>query len=92
MKIYIDGTVAHLQGDLTYAGMTRTNIELMVAALSRIESESWDKIRINCEKVHTVDNNGLQLLGVWMQCVRFMGVEPELYNIPDNLQQAIQMM
>lgn len=92
MTINMEGSVAHLNGDLTYSGMTQSNIELLASSLEQIESGGGNSIRIDCNLVSDVDINGLQLLDVWMQCARFMGVEPLLVNIPNSLKSALQCM
>ena len=92
MKICTEGTVAHLQGDLTHSGVTHNIINLLAVSLQKIVSGGYKNIRIDCERVRTADIPGLQLLYVWMQSARFRGVEPELINLPDNLRQAMQRM
>lgn len=90
MTIYMEGAVAHLHGNMTDSEMTQDNIESLAASLDQIESEGGNNILIDCKKVSAVDVNGLQLLDVWMQCARFMGVEPELVNLSASLQLAVQ--
>ena len=90
MKICMEGTVAHLQGDLTDSGMTHDSIDSFGAALQQIESGGQKNIRIDCTRIRLADICGLQLLYVWMQCARFRGVEPELVNLSNSLQLAIQ--
>jgi len=90
MIFYLNGTDAYLQGDLTYSDMARSSIESMAACLRQIESSGRNNINIDCGKVRAVDTNGLQLLNVWVECARLNGVEPELVNIPNNLQLALQ--
>jgi len=92
MKIFSKGAVAHLHGDLTHSGMTSGSIDALDVSLQRIESGGEKNIRIDCSRIRTSDISGLQLLYVWMQCARFRGVEPELVNLSDSLQQAMQMM
>jgi anti-anti-sigma regulatory factor len=92
MTICIKGTVAHLYGDLTHSGVTRNIINSLAVTLRKIESVGEKNIRIDCGKVHSADFSGLQLLYVWMQCARFLGVEPVLVNLSDTLRQTIQAM
>ena len=89
MTIYMEGTVAHLQGDLTSSGVTHGNIDSLTASLLQLNS-GGKKLRIDCGKIAAADVSGLQLLYVWMQCARFRGVEPELVNLPVSLQQSMQ--
>lgn len=90
MMIHMEGTVAYLQGDLTCSGITHCSIDSLVVSLEHLEIGKGKHLRINCERVHTVDIDGLDLLGMWMKFVRFRGVEPELVNLPDSLQKLMQ--
>jgi ABC-type transporter Mla MlaB component len=92
MTFCSEGTVAYLQGDLTHSGVTRIIIKSLAVFLQQIVSRGGKNIRIDCGRVIAADISGLQLLYVWMACARFKGMEPELVNLPDSLQQAIQRM
>ena len=92
MEIYTEGTVAHLQGDLTHTGVTNNIINLLAVSLQKLASGGDKNILIDCEKIRTADVSGLQLLYVWMHCARFRGVEPVLVNLSDSLRTAIQRM
>jgi ABC-type transporter Mla MlaB component len=92
MKIITKGTVAHLKGDLTHSGVTRNIINSLAVSLQKIVSVGEKNIRIDCGRIRSADISGLQLLYVWMHCARFRGVEPELVNLPVNLQQLMHRM
>jgi anti-anti-sigma regulatory factor len=92
MTICTDGTVAFIEGDLTYSGVTFNTINLLAASLQLIDSVENKNIRIDCERIRTADVSGLQLLYVWMQCARLRGVEPALVNISDSLRRNIKRM
>jgi len=92
MTICMKGEVAHLQDDLTYFGMTQNILDSLDVSLQQIESGSEKNIRIDCGEIRKSDINGLQLLYVWMQCARFVGVASELFNLPVNLQQTLKRM
>ena len=92
MTICKEGVVVHLQDDLTHSGMTHNIFNSLAVSLQQIESRGGKHICIDCGRVHSADISGLQLLYVWMQCARFRGVEPELFNMPDTLQQDILKM
>jgi anti-anti-sigma regulatory factor len=92
MIICTEGTVAHLQGDLTHSGVTQNIIDLLAASLQKIVSGGEKNIRIDCKRIRAADISGLQLLYVWMQCARFRGVEPALVNLSDNLRRTMQRM
>jgi ABC-type transporter Mla MlaB component len=92
MTFFTEGTVAHLQGDLTHSGVTHNIINSLAVSLQKITSRSEKNIRIDCGRISSADISGLQLLYVWMQCARFRGVEPELINLTDCLQNAMQKL
>ena len=92
MKICTEGTVAHLQGDLTHSGVTDNIINLLAGSLQKIVSGGDKNIRIDCEKIRTADISGLQLLYVWMQSARIRGVEAELINLSDSMRRSMQRM
>ena len=89
MAIFKEDAVAHLQGDLTHSGVTDNIISSLAVSLLKIESRGDKNIQIDCEKVSSADNNGLQLLYIWMHCARIRGVEPELINMSNTLQQTM---
>jgi ABC-type transporter Mla MlaB component len=89
MAIQSEGTVAHLQDDLTHSGVTNNIINSLAVSLHNIDFEDKKNIRIDCALIHKADISGLQLLYVWMQCARFRGVETELVNLTDALQQVL---
>ncbi len=92
MTISMEGAVAHLQGDWTHTGVTLSSIDSLEVSLQQIESGGEKFICIDCGRIRAADIIGLQLLYVWMQCARFRGVEPELVNLSDSMQQALQRM
>jgi len=92
MKVYKEGTVSHLEGDLTQSGVIYNIINLLAVSLQKIVSGGDKKIRIDCGRICKADIRGLQMLFVWMHSARTRGVEPELINMSSNLRQAIQRM
>lgn len=92
MTICMEGPVVHLKGDLTQSGVTHSNVDSLSISLRQIASGGEKNIHINCGRIRAADISGLQLLYVWMQCARFSGVEPELINLPDSLQQDMQRL
>lgn len=92
MKIYTKGTVAHLHGDLTHSGVTHNIVNTLAASLQKLGSAGEKSFHIDCAKVLSADISGLQLLYVWMQCVKFRGVEATLVNLPERLQQDIRRL
>ncbi len=92
MKVYMNGAIAHLQSDLTHSGVTNGGINSFADSLHQIELGRGNNVRIHCGRIRAADIFGLQLLYVWMQCARFIGVEPELFNLPDSMQIAVRIM
>lgn len=92
MTICTKDKVTHLQGDLTHSGVDINIIRSLAVSLQQFASGGEKNVRIDCGRIRAVDISGLQMLYVWMQCARFRGVEPELVNLPDSLQQALQKL
>jgi anti-anti-sigma regulatory factor len=92
MAISTEGSVAHIQGDLTHTGVTNNIIHSLAGTLQKIVSGGDKYISIDCKGISTADISGLQLLYVWMQSARFRGVEPELVNLSDSLLQSFERM
>ena len=92
MEICTEGTVAHLQGDLTHSGATQNIINSLAVSLQRIVSGGDKNIRIDCERIRTADFSGLQRLYIWMQSARVRGVESELINMSKSLRQSMKRM
>ncbi len=91
MTICMTGTEARLEGDWTLTGVTR-NIDSLALSLQQIEPGSSKHFRVDCGQMKDADICGLQLLNVWMQCVRFRGVEPRLVNVPSKLKHAMHIL
>ena len=88
----MEDRVVHLQGDLTHSGVTHGSIDSLAVSLRHMGSEGEKNLRIDCGRIRATDVSGLQLLYVWMQCARFQGMEPQLVNLPESMQQAMQNM
>lgn len=89
MEIYLNGSIGHLHGDLTHSGVTSSCIDSMTVSLQQITSRGEKNVLIDCGCIRRADISGLRLLYVWMQCARFSGVELELVNLSDGLQQVM---
>jgi ABC-type transporter Mla MlaB component len=85
VKIHMNGSMAHLQGDWTVAGVTQNNLDTLSVALELIEPGDGRSLNIDCQQVRAIDTTGKQILNVWLQCARLRGVEPELVNPPNKL-------
>lgn len=91
MTICMTGTEARLEGDWTLTGVTR-NIESLALSLQQLDPENKKNLRVDCGQMQEADISGLQLLNVWIQCVKFRGVEPILVNVPQRLQHAMHIL
>ena len=89
MSMFLEGSDAYLVGDWTLSG-TVSNLEALSFSLQQINSEKEKQLRINCGRIGKVDNSGMQLLNVWMECARIRGVVPRLTNVTENMKQLIQ--
>ena len=92
MAISMEGSVAYLQGDLTYSGVTQNIVDSLDVSLQKTEYGIERNINIDCGKILSADISGLQLLYVWMQCARLRGVKSRLVNLSESLQQEMQRM
>jgi ABC-type transporter Mla MlaB component len=81
--IRMTGTNAHLAGDWTLGSATR-NLSLLSRSLQQFEPGSDHSMCIDCGEIKRVDMSGMQLLNVWLHCLRLRGVEPTLVNVPEN--------
>jgi ABC-type transporter Mla MlaB component len=89
MTIHIIGTETCLEGDWTLTEVTR-NLYALSLSLQQFEPGNNHYIRINCREIKQVDVSGMQFLSVWLQCVRFRGVEPTLVNVPTRLRHYLK--
>jgi len=92
MNVHMTGTTAHLEGDWTHAGVTQSAIDSMAVSLEQIVTGYGKSQQIDCKQIIKADAGGLQVLYTWLQCFRFRGVEPELINMPENLQKMFQSL
>jgi anti-anti-sigma regulatory factor len=92
LKIYKEETVAHLKDDLTQSGVICNIVNLLAVSLQKIVFGGYKKIRIDCKMISKADVRGLQMLYIWMQSARTRGVEPELINLSNSMQQSMKRM
>ena len=90
MRIFMNGSIGQLQGDLTESGVTGKCIASLSDSLQELESAGAKNIRIDCGRILRADLAGLSLLYTWMQCARFRGVELELVNLSEGLRQVMR--
>ncbi len=91
IMIRMTGTNAHLAGDWTLSSATR-NLSLLSRSLQQFEPGSGQSIFIDCGEMKNVDMSGMQLLKVWLHCLRMRGVESTLVNVPESLRHSMQGM
>lgn len=85
MKVHISGSMVHLEGNWSLTGVTQISLNSLVGALQQIKPDDTRKLHIDCRHVLAIDSTGRQLLKVWMQCAKLRGLEPELINLPNEL-------
>jgi hypothetical protein len=55
MELYSEGTITHLQGDLTFAGVTLNIINSLAEALHLATVAGEKKIQVICDKIQSAD-------------------------------------
>ena len=88
--IYTNETEVKLSGHWNHSGVI-LQIESL-PTLHRMESGLEKLFDIDCGEIGGVEMSGLQLLYVWMQCVRLRGVKPELINLPESMRRTIKRL
>lgn len=84
-------TSHHLSGDWTIAGVVN-QVESLSLTLEKLTSTRKKRIHIDCGRIDSIDMSGLQLLHIWMELVKMRGVETQLLNLPDGMQQTIERL
>jgi ABC-type transporter Mla MlaB component len=90
MALYTHETGINLSGHWNLSGLVH-QIESL-SDVHQLEPHPGRLYRIDCSEIRSVDMSGLQLLFVWIQCIRMRGVKPELINLPDGMQQTIKTL
>jgi ABC-type transporter Mla MlaB component len=90
MVSYDGGTRVTLRGNWKLSSVI-SQIESL-SALRQQESGQSEGYRIDCAGIGSIDREGLQVLHVWMQCVRLRGPKPELINLPADMLESIQRL
>ena len=88
VSIFLAGAEAQMEGDWTLAGAAR-NLDSLAVLLHQLETGTARQLRIDCRNVTRADASGLQVLQVWLECVRMRGVEPTLINISERMLEAM---
>ena len=61
-----------------------------LSALQPLESGRAEHYSVDCAGIGSIDREGLQVLHVWIQCVRLRGLKPELSNLPEGMLESIK--
>lgn len=85
MTFSMKGNVAYLSGDWRLICLTKDNINSLTALLQQLEAGHIRTLQLDCHLMTSTDAAGLQLIKVWMQCMKIRGMEPELTNPPEIL-------
>lgn len=86
--IHMSETEVHLKGDWTLTEVAR-NIDSLTRSLQQVDRGNMSTLHVDCGQMEKADMSGLQLLNVWMQCLRFRGIEPTLVNVPDKVRSVL---
>ena len=78
----------NLSGDWTISGVVG-QLDLLSSSLNTMESAGKKRVHIDCEKIDTIDMNGLRLLYVWLELAKMLGMEAQLTNLPVHMHQSI---
>ena len=74
---------AKLTGDWTIAGV-KAQVERLTGYTSKTVHEPENSLMtVDCGDIVEIDMTGLQLLYVWLHCVRQRGLQPCLTNLPE---------
>lgn len=88
MISYTNDTGVKLSGHWNTSGVV-LQIESL-STLNQLESGLEKLSSVDCSGISSIDMSGLQLLHVWLQCVRLRGGKPELTNLPQSMRQIIK--
>jgi anti-anti-sigma regulatory factor len=80
-----------LTGDWTIAGVMN-QMDSLSQYLHELAATCKKHVHIDCERIDVIDMSGLQLLHVWIECIRMRGMEAQLLNMPDSMRQSIQRL
>jgi|ERR1039457_2480891 ABC-type transporter Mla MlaB component len=92
MKMWITDTMACLEGSWTLKNLTSGTIDALSDSLDKIEPGNGNCLRIDFHQISEIDGCGQQLLFIWLQCIKFRGIEPELFNVPANLRKTFKKL
>lgn len=81
----------HLSGDWTIGGVV-AQVEALRHSLEKLSGRQNTHLQVDCAKIDCIDMSGLQLLHVWLQCANIRGVQAQLINLPEEMQQIIQRL
>lgn len=74
-----------INGDWTIGGVGQ-----QLDLLSHLSLQDCsDCVAIDCSGVQEIDLSGLQLLYVWLHCIRLRGIQPSLCNVPDGMMSSL---
>lgn len=92
MNTHLSESTARSEVNFTLPEMKFNTIDSMAVSLDQLGSGTEEGLRIDCGQISEVDANGLQLLYILLQCLRFRGFEPELVNLSDSVQRTFQKL
>lgn len=78
-----------LIGDWTIEGVGQQLHQLNDLPICNGAIDSGSTVAIDCAGIERIDMSGLQLLYVWIQCIRLRGFQPSLCNIPEKMMSSL---
>lgn len=87
------GVAANLSGD-----WTMNSVSHQIESLLTISSDVGELVPknktlvVDCSGINKIDMSGLQLLYVWVQCLKIKGLQAELVNLSDGMRSTVQQV
>ena len=91
MKTEHAGVATNLSGDWTMNGISH-QVQSLMAISSGVGGgvAQTGKLVVDCSGIKEIDISGLQLLYVWLQCLKIKGLRAELVNFSDGMRSTVQ--
>ena len=91
MATLATGSRHYLEGDWTLTGVTK-QLGGLSSSLQKLKSANHKSVHIDCSKIEAIDLSGLDLLRVWVELLKIHGVEPNIVNPTDYVQNNIHRL
>ena len=91
MRTEVTDSRHQLSGNWPATG-AMNQVDSLSHSLHDLTAASKERIHIDCGCIDYIAMNGLQLLHVWMECVRIGGMEAQFLNLTDSMRQTIERL